>query len=80
MPRLPKLTGIELAKILEKFGFSYDHTKGSHMVYRNQGGKKITIPRHAGEEIGPGLFTRIIKKDLQMTKDEFLKRLDKVSK
>ncbi len=75
MAKLPKLTGKELAKIVEKFGFVYSHTTGSHMVYKNQDGRRTTIPYHSGEDIGPGLLNKIIKKDLGTTREEFLKRL-----
>ncbi len=75
MAKLPKLTGRELAKIVEKFGFVYSHTTGSHMVYKHQDGRRTTIPHHSGEEIGPGLLNKIIKKDLGTTREEFFKRL-----
>ena len=75
MAKLPKLTGKELAKIVEKFGFIYSHTTGSHMVYKHPDGRKTTIPHHSGEDIGPGLLNKIIKKDLVITRDEFLKQL-----
>ncbi len=75
MAKLPNLTGRELAKVVEKFGFVYSHTTGSHMVYKHQNGRRTTIPHHAGETIGPGLLNKIIKKDLRVTRDEFLKRL-----
>ena len=75
MPRLPRLTGRELAKIIEKFGFIYSHTTGSHMVYNHPDGRRTTIPHHSNEEIGPGLLLKIIKKDLGITRDEFFKLL-----
>ncbi len=75
MAKLPKLTGRELARIVEKFGFAYSHTTGSHIVYKHQDGRRTTIPHHSGEEIGPGLLNKIIKKDLGITREEFLKRL-----
>jgi len=75
LAKLPKLTGKELAKIVEKFGFIYSHTTGSHMVYKHPDGRKTTIPHHSGEDIGPGLLNKIIKKDLVITRDEFLKQL-----
>ena len=73
MAKLPKLTGKEVAKIVEKLGFTHSHTTGSHMVYKHKDGRKTTIPHHAGEEIGPGLLNKIIKKDLQITREQFLK-------
>lgn len=73
MVKLPKLTGKELAKIAEKLGFVHIHTKGSHMVYKHSDGRMTVIPHHSGEEIGPGLLNKIIKKDFGITRKEFLK-------
>lgn len=73
MAKLPRLTGKEVARVVEKLGFTYDHTTGSHMVYKHLDGRRITIPHHTGEEIGPGLLTKIIKKDLGITREEFMK-------
>ena len=72
---LPKLTGKELGKIIEKFGFVYSHTTGSHMVYKHVDGRRTTIPHHTGEEIGPGLRNKIIKKDIVISREEFLKHI-----
>jgi predicted RNA binding protein YcfA (HicA-like mRNA interferase family) len=75
LPKLPRLTGKNLAGIVEQFGFVHDHTTGSHMVFKHPDGRRIVIPHHAGEEIGPGLLTKIIKKDLGITREEFLKKV-----
>lgn len=75
MTRLPKLSGIELAKIVEKFGFFHIHTKGSHMIYKHHDGRKTSIPHHVGEEIGPGLLNKIIKKDIGITREEFMNKV-----
>jgi predicted RNA binding protein YcfA (HicA-like mRNA interferase family) len=73
--KLPRLTGKELGKIVEKFGFTHSHTTGSHMIYKHPDGRRTTIPFHAGEEIGPGLLNKIIKKDLGITREEFLSKI-----
>jgi predicted RNA binding protein YcfA (HicA-like mRNA interferase family) len=75
MPKLPRLTGHELAKVIEKLGFVHTHTKGSHMVFKHADGRRTTIPVHSGEQIGPGLLNKIMKKDLRITREEFLKHL-----
>ncbi len=72
MAKLPRLTGKEVAKVVEKLGFIYSHTTGSHMVYKHSDGRRTTIPHHAGEEIGPWLLNKIIKKDLEITREEFV--------
>ncbi len=75
MAKLPRLTGKEVAGIIEKFGFVHTHTVGSHMVYKHPDGRKTVIPFHAGEEIGPGLLNKIIKKDLGVTREEFFNKI-----
>jgi len=42
------------------------------MIFKHPDGRKTTIPHHSGEEIGPGLLTKIIKKDLGITREEFI--------
>ena len=75
MAKLPKLTGKEVVKVVLKFGFVFDHQTGSHMVFKHPDGRKTTIPHHSGEELGPGLLTKIIKHDLKITREEFLEKL-----
>lgn len=72
MAKLPKLTGKELGKIIEKLRFIFDHQTGSHMIYKHPDGRKTTIPNHPGEEIGPGLLNKIIKKDLCISREDFM--------
>lgn len=72
MPKLPRLNGKKLAGIVEKLGFTHSHTTGSHMVYKHEDGRITVIPFHSGEEIGPGLLNKIIKKDLKISREEFL--------
>lgn len=73
MSKLPRLTGKELCKIIEKLGFKLSSQKGSHFTYKHQDGRMTTIPVHSKDEIGPGLLNKIIKHDLHMTRDEFMR-------
>jgi len=47
--------------------------KGSHVFLQHPDGRGTVIPVHAGETIGPGLFSKILK-DVEMTKDELVKK------
>jgi len=44
--------------------------KGSHVFLRQPDGRRTVVPVHAGETIGPGLFSKILR-DVKLTKEEF---------
>ena len=75
MVKLPRLTAVELAKIIEKIGFRPVRQEGSHIFFKHNDGRTTVIPNHPGEEIGIGLLTKIIKKDLMISREEFEKLL-----
>ncbi|NJL92155.1 MAG: type II toxin-antitoxin system HicA family toxin [Coleofasciculaceae cyanobacterium SM2_1_6] len=70
MSRLPSLTGSEVIKALQKIGFSVARVKGSHHILLHPDGRSTVIPVHAGENIGVGLLSQILR-DCQLTKDQF---------
>ena len=71
MAKLPHLKAIELIKILNKIGFKIIRQHGSHMFLRNKDGKTTVILNHPGEKIDRGLLNKILKKDLQISREEF---------
>lgn len=73
MSKLPLLTANEFAKILKKIGFELKRQEGSHMFFKHPDGRTTTVPNHSGEEIDRGLLNKIVKHDLQMTREQFLK-------
>ena len=73
MSKLLLLTGKELIKILEKMGFRVIRQKGSHVFLRHADGRAIVVPVHTDEEIDRGLLNKIIKKDLRISREEFMK-------
>lgn len=75
MAKLPNLSAVELSKILKKLGFKFIRQEGSHMFFRHSDGRTTIIPNHPREDIGPGLLNKIIKKDLQISREEFEKCL-----
>ncbi len=73
MSKLPMLKPRELIRILEKLGFNFIRQKGSHMFFRHSNGRTTTVPNHPSEDIDRGLLNKIIKKDLGMEREDFLK-------
>ena len=73
MPKLPLLTAKEVAKILKKLGFEFKRQEGSHMFFEHLDGRTTVIPNHPGEEIDRGLLNKIVKHDLKISREEFLK-------
>ena len=76
MSNLPTVDGRKLIKILRKTGFEVIRIKGSHHFLRHSDGRATVIPVHAKENIGIGLFHKILK-DCEMTSNEFLNLLEK---
>lgn len=71
MPKSVKLR--KLLKALDELGFQCLRQKGDHAFYRHPDGRTTLVPLHP--EIKVKLLTKIIKHDLKMTMEEFVKRL-----
>ena len=61
MPPLPRCTGRQVVRALEKLGWIVVVQRGSHvqLEHPNRGGR-VTVPVHAGETLGPGLLRSIL--------------------
>jgi len=75
MSKLPQITAKEVSKVLQKLGFEFKRQKGSHMFFGHKDRRTTTIPNHPGEKIDRGLLNKIIKHDLEITREEFMKHL-----
>ncbi|HLD10725.1 type II toxin-antitoxin system HicA family toxin [Candidatus Woesearchaeota archaeon] len=75
MNKIPRLTAKEIIKAVNKLGFKFERQRGSHMFFRHEDERTTTIPNHPGEEIGSGLLNKIIKEELKITREEFIKYL-----
>lgn len=71
--KLPLMKAKEVAKAIEKLGFEFKRQKGSHMFFSHSDGRTTVIPNHPGEDLDRGLLNKIVKQDLQISRDEFLK-------
>ncbi len=74
MSKLPLLNARELVKILQKLGFEIKRQEGSHMFFEHKDGRTTIIPNHSGEDIDRGLLNKIVKHDLKISREEFLKQ------
>jgi len=61
MTKLPKISGKEMCKILEKLGFEKIYGKGSHVRFKHLDGRRTVVPIHGNEDLGPGLLLEILK-------------------
>ena len=70
---MPLLNAKEMSKILEKLGFKFKRQEGSHMFFEHPDGRTTIIPNHGGEEIDRNLLNKIVKHDLKISREDFLK-------
>ena len=74
MTALPAATGKDLVAALKKAEFEVARIKGSHHFLRHADGRTTVIPVHAGETIGPGLLSKILR-DCELSRDQLLELL-----
>lgn len=68
--KLPRVTADEVIKALERAGFFLVRQSGSHRIYRNAEGKRVTVPYHAGRIIHSKLLKSILR-DADLTVERF---------
>lgn len=69
MSNEPTLSGKRLIKILAQLGFEVLRIKGSHHFLRHADGRSTVVPVHSNEDIGKGLFRKILK-DCELSSDD----------
>jgi predicted RNA binding protein YcfA (HicA-like mRNA interferase family) len=73
MSRLPQITARELVRFLKAQGFVDDRQSGSHLTLWHEARRTaVTVPMHAGCDLGRGLATRILK-DAGFTVEDYLR-------
>ena len=71
MPKLPRLSGAEIIKILQKMGFFQARQRGSHVVMKKitpEGAIGCVVPMH--REVAIGTLGSILKQ-AHLTPEEF---------
>jgi predicted RNA binding protein YcfA (HicA-like mRNA interferase family) len=61
MPRLPRVTAREIIAVLEKKEFLLTRQSGSHKIYKDAAGKRVTVPFHALKTLHPKLLRSIMR-------------------
>lgn len=69
--RLPMVTASEVIRVLEKSGFSFTRQSGSHKIYKNLKGNRVTVPFHSGKILHPKVLKSILF-DAEMSVNQFV--------
>jgi predicted RNA binding protein YcfA (HicA-like mRNA interferase family) len=73
MTQLPVISGKYFIKFLQTLGFIVIRINGSHHRLKHPDGRVTTVPVHKNEDLPKGLLRKIIREDLDMEQDEFMK-------
>ena len=69
--KLPRITADDAIRVLKRAGFFLVRQSGSHRIFKNEAGTRITIPYHSGKILHPEILKSILK-DADLTADEFI--------
>lgn len=73
--KLPRVTGREVVRALERAGFVVDRQRGSHVILIHpQSRRRVSIPIHAGQTVKLGTLKGILD-DADLTPEEFAQLL-----
>ncbi len=59
--KLPRVTAADTIKAIQKIGFSFSRQSGSHKIYKNDKGNRVTVPFHSGKILHPKILISILK-------------------
>jgi predicted RNA binding protein YcfA (HicA-like mRNA interferase family) len=59
--KLPRVTASDIVRVLAKKGFSLTRQSGSHKIFKNNKGNRVTVPFHSGKTINPKILLNILK-------------------
>lgn len=74
MARLPVVSGLQFVRVMERTGYIWEHTQGSHMILVHTDRRRLSVPNH--RELGRGLLRALIN-DAGLTRDEFFQLLNR---
>lgn len=68
--RQPRVTAIQVIRILESLGFELARQSGNHKIYKNPEGKRVTVAFHSGKILHPKILKSILS-DAELSVEEF---------
>ncbi|CAD7768533.1 HicA toxin of bacterial toxin-antitoxin_ [Candidatus Methanoperedenaceae archaeon GB50] len=68
--KLPRVPAGKVIKVLERVGFVLVRQSGSHKIYKNREGKRVTVPYHSGKILHPKVLRSILR-DADLTVERF---------
>jgi len=68
--KLPRVTAADSIRALERAGFSFSRQSGSHKIYKNKEGKRVTVPYHSGKILHLKVLLSILR-DSDLTAEKF---------
>ncbi len=74
MPRQPRVTSAQIMGVIEKVGFEKTRSSGSHIIFKNSAGRRVTLPSHAGKIIHPKTLSSILR-DAELSIEQLLELL-----
>jgi len=69
--KLPRVPATRIITLLKKKGFACVRQSGSHKIFKNDAGIRITVPDHAGKILHPKIVRQICK-DANINPDELV--------
>ncbi|MCE9585567.1 type II toxin-antitoxin system HicA family toxin [Candidatus Nomurabacteria bacterium] len=60
-PKTLRYTAGQIIKIIKSIGFSLSRQSGSHMIFHNGKGVRITIPKHSSKILHPKIVKNILR-------------------
>ncbi len=67
--RLPRVTAAEVIRVIERAGFFFVRQSGSHRIFKNQLGRRVTVAYHSGTVLHPKVLRSILR-DAQLTVED----------
>ena len=69
--KLPRVPASRIISLLKRKGFNCVRQSGSHKIFKNDAGIRVTVPDHAGKILHPKIVKQICK-DANIDPDELV--------